>query len=140
MPKPILWGGFEAGASRGEVLARLVGSRLEDGGVVADLRMIGCEFMAELEFDAFGLSAVDLHFIRTLEGQFFSDVLASLISAISVKHGRGEARSSRNSVIGKKWREPWVVIELIAVDDPEFKAMLVMYRKISITDAVYRYL
>jgi hypothetical protein len=140
MDKPILWGGFEIGAGRDEVLVRLADSRIVGGNVVADLRMLDCEFKAELEFDALGLSSVDLHFVRTLENQYFSDVLASLISAISAKHGRGEARSIRGSAIGKKWREPWVTIELVAIDDHEFETMLVMYRKIAITDAVYRYL
>lgn len=140
MAKPILWGGLEIGASEEEVIAALPKSRREENGVTSEFELLDCEFKAVLAFDEIGLASVDLHLIRTLVRQRFDDVVQRLIGALASRHGRGAARRKDGVVLEKRWREPYVTIDPIAIDDPEFEAIMVTYKKIAITDAVHRFL
>ncbi len=140
MGRPVLWGGFEIGASREELRRSFAHASEQDGSLVFTLEMLDCEFEVTASFDETGLSKVTLNLARTLASQRFVDVRQRLTDAICVKHGKGQARQVVGDIFRKRWREPWVEIDFVAVDDPNFPTMSVCFRKIAIADAALRYL
>jgi hypothetical protein len=138
--KPRLWGPFDIGASPETVKRTFPEARVQGDAVVLDVNLFSCEFEVELTFDAMGLARVELRLVRTIVSQRFEDVLQRVITGLCVKHGRGEARQRRGDTLRKRWRERWVEIDLLAVNDSRFPVVSVTYNKVSTTDAAFRFL
>jgi type IV secretory pathway VirB4 component len=140
MGRPILWGELEIGMSRDEVSRALPGVVIRDETLVAGFQLFDCDFDASAIFDDNGLCAVTLSLARACVSQRFGDVRQRLVDAICSKHGKGQARQVHSDTFRKRWRERWVEIDFVAVDDPEFPTISVEYRKLAITDAALKYL
>jgi hypothetical protein len=140
MSSPILWGELNIGMTRDDVSRALPDAVARDGTLVLSFELFDCDFEASAAFDDLGLCSVTVSLARTCVSQRFCDVRQRLVDAIAAKHGKGQARQVHSDIYRKRWREPWVEIDLVAVDDAEFPTMSVEYRKVSITDAALKYL
>ena len=138
--KPILWGGFPIGASSAEVYESIPESVKVLDGLRFSAALFDCEFEAALKFDDYGLSKVTLTLARPLVTLRFADLRDQMVSALMEKHGRGLKRHWSGDLYMKRWREPYVNIDFLAVDSPTLPTVSVEYSKIAITDAVIRYL
>jgi len=126
--------------ARDDVSRALPDAVASDGALVISFELFDCEFEATAAFDEQGLCAVTVSLARTCVSQRFCDLRQRLVDAICAKHGKGQARQVHNDVFRKRWREPWVEIDFVAVDSAEFPTMSVQYRKIAMTDAALKYL
>lgn len=140
MASPVLWGELNVGMTRDDVSRALPEAVASDGALIISFQLFDCDFEASATFDDLGLCAVTVSLARTCVSQRFCDVRQRLVDAICAKHGKGQARQIHKDVFRKRWREPWVEIGLVAVDDPEFPTMSVEYRKVATTDAALKYL
>ena len=136
MPKPLLWGGLEIGASEEDFLRLFPDAARRGEAIATSIQMFDCDFEVLAEFDEQGLSRISVMLARTRVVQEFRDVYLRVIDAICANHGRGQARHVRGDMLRKRWREPWVEIDLVAVDDPEIRTLSIVYRKIAIADAL----
>lgn len=134
MASSIVWGGFEFGTAAEVVLAGLPQARQRTDCIEMPISSFGADFDVMFEFDDNGLSMVKISFVRALSTTF-DRLLTTIVHQISLNHGRGERRYTFEREYRKRWVDRDVVVNMLALDDPDLPVLCVEYSKSKIVDA-----
>jgi hypothetical protein len=134
MASSIVWGGFEFGTAAEVVLAELPQARQRTDCIEMAISSFGADFDVMFEFDDNGLSMVKISFVRALSTTF-DRLLTTIVHQISLNHGRGERRYTFEREYRKRWVDRDVVVNMLALDDPDLPVLCVEYSKSKIVDA-----
>jgi hypothetical protein len=139
---PLIWGGLAFGSAPDEVFAalNLPFKRSFDLGAeqkfTLQVEAFESDFNATLEFDKYGLAAVNVELRRLHALNSFHNVRDQLVRSVVSNHGRGNARRKIGNEFRKTWIDAYAKIEFVAVEDNDSPVMTLRYSKIAITDAV----